>query len=81
MVLDALMGTADGHREIELFKQNGSRVADYVRDHPDGATGRLFGDGFTIRREATSLPKPPSSGRCGARASLTMTTPRPPSLR
>ena len=65
-VLDALMGTADGQRRDRALRlENGSRVADYVRDHPDGAyTVRLFGDGFTIRREGDeSLPKPPSKKR------------------
>ncbi len=65
-VLDALMGTADGHRRDRALRlENGSRVADYVRDHPDGAyTVRLFGDGFTIRREGDeSLPKPPLKKR------------------
>ena len=65
-VLDALMGTADGHRRDRALRlENGSRVADYVRDHPDGAyTVRLFGDGFTIRREGDeSLPKPPARKR------------------
>ena len=64
--LDALMGTADGHRRDRALRlENGSRVADYVRDHPDGAyTVRLFGDGFTIRREGDeSLPKPPLKKR------------------
>ena len=65
-VLDALMGTADGHRRDRALRlENGSRVADYVRDHPDGAyTVRLFGDGFTIRREGDeSIPKPPARKR------------------
>ena len=65
-VLDALMGTADGQRRDRALRlENGSRVADYVRDHPDGAyTVRLFGDGFTIRREGDeSLPKPPLKKR------------------
>jgi hypothetical protein len=65
-VLDALMGTADGHRRDRALRlENGSRVSDYVRDHPDGAyTVRLFGDGFTIRREGDeSLPKPPLKKR------------------
>ena len=65
-VLDALMGTADGQRRDRALRlENGSRVADYVRDHPDGAyTVRLFGDGFTIRREGDeSLPKPPARKR------------------
>ena len=65
-VLDALMGTADGHRRDRALRlENGSRVSDYVRDHPDGAyTVRLFGDGFTIRREGDeSLPKPPARKR------------------
>ena len=65
-VLDALMGTADGQRRDRALRlENGSRVADYVRDHPDSAyTVRLFGDGFTIRREGDeSLPKPPSKKR------------------
>ena len=65
-VLDALMGTADGHRRDRALRlENGSRVADYVRDHPDGAyTVRLFGDGFTIRRKGDeSLPKPPARKR------------------
>ena len=65
-VLDALMGTADGQRRDRALRlENGSRVADYVRDHPDGAyTVRLFGDGFTIRREGDeSLPQPPARKR------------------
>ena len=65
-VLDALMGTADGQRRDRALRlENGSRVADYVRDHPDGAyTVRLFGDGFTIRREGDeSIPKPPARKR------------------
>ena len=65
-VLDALMGTADGHRRDRALRlENGSRVSDYVRDHPDGAyTVRLFGDGFTIRREGDeSLPQPPARKR------------------
>jgi len=65
-VLDALMGTADGQRRDRALRlENGSRVSDYVRDHPDGAyTVRLFGDGFTIRREGDeSLPQPPARKR------------------
>ena len=79
-VLDALMGTADGHRRDRALRlENGSRVADYVRDHPDGAyTVRLFGDGFTIRREGDeSIPKPPARKRPrrGGVHTVFMTTP------
>ncbi len=65
-VLDALMGTADGQRRDRALRlENGSRVSDYVRDHQDGAyTVRLFGDGYTIRRECDeSIPKPPARKR------------------
>ena len=70
-VLDALMGTADGHRrDCALRLENGSRSATTSATIRTAPTRRLFGDGFTIRRRATS-PYPNrrrGSGRGARRA-------------
>ena len=68
-VLDALMGTADGHRRdcaLVARRTVHEWVSDYVRDHPDGAyTGALVRATASRSggRATSPCPKPPARKR------------------